>query len=532
MTATTADPPAHRTREGSSAHRRSTAQVFWWAFAALLALFSAWIVANPLTAAPDEPAHITKAGAVVRGQLVGQVYDDEHPGWGHVDVPAAVGFATQVPNCFAFQPETTAACIPDWPEDPAETIQAVTTASTYNPLYYAIVGLPSLAPGGPETVYLMRAVSAVLCALALAWAFAQAATVRRADWVTLAVLLAMTPMVVYMGSAINPASLEICAALALWVGLSALVRDPDPDRLRSRLAGFAVIASVFVNLRGLSPLFLAIIAAVVVLSAPWRSTWAVLRERAAWPWIALVGVASALALVWMRTAGTLESDGRVHHPDLDFWTAVQWSLGDTSVYVSNMIGQFGWVDTNLPVWVQMTVATTVGILVVLALAAGSRRERAAILLLALATIVVPVVIHATQAKYLGIVWQGRYFLPAAVGLPVVAGYVLARTAGTTGRRFSWRATLLLSTVWAGYQLIAFGVNVHRYTFGASSGWVTPPAGAWAPPLPVAVLSALVVLACVALVALCLRTANRAALDDDARGRDDEALPTPVSTPGS
>jgi len=494
--------------------RRSTRSTFWWSFLALFAVFAAWAVANPLTAAPDEPAHATKAGAVVRGELVGTVYDPEHPGWGHVSVPAIVAFTTQMPNCFAFKNDVTASCLPVLRTDPAATTQAVSTASTYNPLYYAVVGLPSLVPTGLETIYLMRLVSAALCAAALAWAFAQALTARRGDWLGLGTLLCLTPMVVYMSSAINPASLEMAAAAALWVSLSVLVRYPDPERLHSRIIAVAVIASVFVNLRGLSPLFLAIIILATALSSPLARTWDVVRQKITWPWFGLVAVASVASLLWTRTAGTLESDGIVHHPDLGFWTAVQWSLGDTSVYVSNQMGQFGWVDTNLPTWLLMVIAATIGALVVLGLALGTRRERAVIAVLAVLVIAIPVLIHASQAKYIGIVWQGRYFLPASLGLPILSAFVVARRfdAGQA-RRFAWRAVVLLGGAWFAYQTIAFGLNLHRYQNGAAHGWLIPPGNQWHAPLPTPLLYMLLLAGLVGIVTLCLRQTVRAPLPE-------------------
>ena len=450
----------------------------------------AWALANPLTAAPDEPAHATKAAAVVRGELVGAVYNPEHPGWGHVTVPAVVAFTTQMPNCFAFKPNVPASCLPHFPQDVTAPTQAVSTASAYNPTYYAFVGLPSLFPTGAITIYLMRIASALLCALALAWGMTQALTLRRGSWLGLGVVVALTPMVAFLSGSINPASLEIACAVALWVSLGAIIADPDSARLRSRIAGISIIASVFVNLRGLSPLFLAIIVGSSVLASPWFRTWAVIRDRRTWPWLGLVAAASAAALAWIRFAGSLDSDGIVHHPDLTFWVATQWSLGDTSVYLTNMLGQFGWVDTNLPVSLLVTIAIVIGWLVLMGLVLGTTRERTVMLLLAVATITIPVAIHAWQAKYLGIVWQGRYFLPAAVGLPILASFAIARATGPSWTFAARRTTALLGAMWVAYQAVAFAINLHRYQVGHDGSWRPDAVVAWSPPLPVWLLGGL------------------------------------------
>lgn len=494
-----------RSADGSSSTRR----VFWWAFAALCLVFGTWALANPLTAAPDEPSHMVKAAAVVRGELGGEVRDPTSPDRYFVDVPAVAGLTIDMPRCFAFKPDVTAACMQSIPEgDAGKTMSAATTAVTYNPTYYAIVGLPTLAPMATESDYLMRGVSAALCAALLAWSFAQAAGSRRPDWTSVAVLLSITPMVVFLSSAVSPASVEIAGAAALWSSLGALVHDPRPDRFRSRMAAVGIIGTVFVNLRGLSPLFLAIIVLAVVLTAPWSATWAVLRDRRSWPWIALVSVATVLALVWTGTAGSLSSDGTVRYPDFTFWFTVQWSLGDTSAYLSNMIGQFGWVDTNLPWWLLTGYGVTAGFLVVLAVAVGIWRERTALLLLGVITVAGPVLIQSSQALYIGPVWQGRYFLPAAVGLPILSGIVLSKHFAPIADRVGNRAVALFATVWVVAQVTAFIVNWHRYAYGTDVGWLHAPADAWSPPVPIEAPAAVFLVGLLGVVGLCLSFTSR------------------------
>ena len=65
-------------------------RAFWSSFALFFALFAVWTLANPLTAAPDEPSHATKAAAVVRGEWVGEPVADQPDGFGSVHVPKVV----------------------------------------------------------------------------------------------------------------------------------------------------------------------------------------------------------------------------------------------------------------------------------------------------------------------------------------------------------------------------------------------------------------------------------------------------------
>ncbi len=491
---------------------RSTTRDLVLASVAFFAVLAAWALANPLMAAPDEPAHATKASAVVRGQLLGEDLDPDVPGAESVRVPTLFEHVVHLPECFAFRSDVTARCVPDPPRDYTRPTTTSSTAVSYNPTYYVLVGVPSLVPTGLWTLYAMRLVSAALCAVALAWAVAQALSVRGGRWVALGTLLAVTPMVAFLGSTINPAALEIAVALALWVSLSVVIRDPDRTRLGRRMAAIAVLAAVFVNLRGLSPLFLAIIVLACVASAPWALSLRVLRTRSTWRWLGVVAVASVLALAWTRGAGSLETDGAVNHPTLDFRTAALWSLGDTSAYLENMIGEFGWVDTDLPLWLLMLVALTTGTCVLLGLALAGTRQRVVMLVLATLIVVLPVVIHASQALYLGIIWQGRYFLPAAVGMPVLAALAGAAPLARA-HRFRRRVVVVLGGAWVLSGVVAFGANLHRYAQGTDVGLLEAAPDPWSPPVPAVLLGAVLVAGLVALVGMCLPRAQDEAADE-------------------
>ena len=491
----------------------SPRRAFWLSYALFFVLFALWSIGNPLTAAPDEPAHATKAAGVVRGQLVGEPVEGEPDGFGWVRVPNVIWQSQAYPICYYFKPDITAACEPEEPADPHEIVDAVTTASNYNPLYYLPVGMPTLLPLGEDMLFAMRLITAAMCAAALAWAVRSLAELRTMSWPVLGLAAAVTPMVVFLSSTISPAGPEICAAVGLWAGLLVTVHQPDPDRLRTRMAGVAVLASVLVNLRGMSPLFLALIVGTVVLSAPWANTWTALRDRRSWPWLGLVGVASIAALVWTRTAGSLP-ESIVAHPSWTFIRAAKTSIHATPTYLKNMVGEFGWVDTQLPlvmVWAWLAVIAAIAIA---ALVRGSWRQRVALALLGFLTLALPVVIHAWQAKYIGIVWQGRYFLPAAVGVPLLAGFILRGrpdgAVGATAPRSAHRLLPWLLGALLGGQVVALAVNLHRYAVGADGPWFGTVEDVWAPPVSVPVL----LVACVAVVVWLFRLLRGVAVAQD------------------
>lgn len=488
-------------------------RVLWASFGVLWFLASVWAVANPLMASPDEPAHVVRAASLLRGQVLPPDGD-----WGSdVRVPSFYDRVNAYPTCYMFQPEETGVCEIAADRPPTQVVDSATMAGKYNPLYYAVVGLPTLLPPGDGVLYLMRIVSAGLCAFLVAMGLRAIAQTPAPGWAVLGVAGAVTPMVVFLSSTVNPAAVEIAAAFALWCQMLTLLRHPDPTRTAGRMAWVAVSATVLLNARGLSLLYGAVIVAVAVLAAPLARTREVLLDRRTWPSFAVVVAAGLAAAAWVLGAGSLGVGGE-EHPELTFLSAAKTTLLSTPEYVTNMVGQFGWMDTNLDPTVHMAFAAAAGVGVLLAAAVGSRRERWLLAGLAAAVVVLPVLIHASQARSLGIIWQGRYILPVAVGVPLFAGYVLASRLGVPDGRPELLAPLrrplvvLVAGLVGLVQLAAFGQNLHRYVNGTDGSWVALEPGAWLPPLPAVLVGFLAVVACAAYAALLVGIAEAVPAD--------------------
>lgn len=484
-------------------------RVFWSSWVAFFLLAAAWSIGNPLMASPDEPAHTVKAASVVRGQLV----PPDGEGGSAVRVPYFYNLVTAYPICYMFQPQDTGVCDPAATRPLGETVDAVTPAGRYNPLYYVGVGLPTFFPPGNAVLYAMRLVSAALCTFFLALGMRSLAQTPNARWAVPGAAAALGPMVVFLASTVNPAGIEIAAAFALWCQLLTLLRHPDPGRTVSRMGWIALSTVVLVNARGLSLLYCAVIVAIALLVSRWSTFLDVVRTRGTWPAFGVAVAGCVAAAGWVLGTNSLGSGGTLAHPDLTFVVAAKTTVLSTAAYVQNMIGQFGWMDTNLPTLVLLAFAGAAGAVVVLALAFGTWRERAALVLVTGLTFVLPVLIHASQAKYLGIIWQGRYILPVAIGIPLLAGYVLAERVGAlppANRTALARPGAAMATVVAGalgaVQLVAFAVNLHRYVNGTDGGWFSLAPDAWLPPLPLAAVVALAVLGAAAFAVALARAA--------------------------
>jgi len=166
---------------------------------------------------------------------------------------------------------------------------------------------------------------------------------------------------------------------------------------------------------------------------------------------------------------------------------VQDSFGATSNWFREMIGTFGWLDTDTPIVTWLVWITVLGLVFFVALAWAKRRHVAVILAVLAAAVVVPIVMQSTLYRHVGTVWQGRYALPLAVGIPLVAAVALAATergCELATRRFLWVVGLMLGVG----HLLAFAQNLRRYTTGATRNvwyWLH---ARWEPPVPALLLT--------------------------------------------
>ena len=131
-------PTANPASTGADTSVRRT---FWWAFLGFLLLGVGWSLAMPYDGPADEMQHVTRAYSLVSGEVV-------VGGDALVTVPgslAPAGLTGEQP-CMRWHLETTAACAtsPDaHTADSSTLVRTPSGAANYNPLYYALVGLPS-----------------------------------------------------------------------------------------------------------------------------------------------------------------------------------------------------------------------------------------------------------------------------------------------------------------------------------------------------------------------------------------------------
>ncbi len=488
-------PPTHR-----AALRRKVPR--WFAAGLVLAaLHAMWSVTIPLMASPDEPSHVVRAAAVARGQWSGELgpppVDGSRPGTGTVvQLPSDYAELITLPNCIAFQPDEPASCQPVVHPPTGSLVPVETFAGQYPPLYYALVGWPSLLWHAEASTYAMRLLSGVLASAFLLWGVAG---LRRSTLPAPAVwgcLVAVTPMTLFLGATVNPQALEIASAFAFWSACIALVAAPGRPAT-STLVQAAVAGAVLVNARASGPVWALAAITIALVLAPHgrlRELWAARGVR----WVLGVGLTSGLvATAWVATHGGVVSGHGLFPQYASPFAAARAILGFSHGYLLQMIGNFGWLDApSPPVTTELWFVAT-GALLLLGLAAPVRRRaRVALALAALIVVAAPFALQIPTAGDTGIIWQGRYALPVAVGVPLVAAAVLTEAALPVRDLVARAGRWVLAAVGVAH-VAAFWWAMRRYADGLD-GEVVTTTPQWSSPLgylpAVALYAALVVVA--------------------------------------
>jgi hypothetical protein len=440
-----------------------------------------WALASPLFSSPDEPAHVVRAVAASRGQILpGERTEREYSTY--VEVPEVFALSGQVPMCFAFQGDIGADCGPAF-EGGTKTTKVETNAGLYPPAYYAVVGLPSVVFPSAKGVYLMRALNAALCGAFLASAIASARHTRSPRLVIGGIAIAATPMLFFLGGSVNPSGVEIAASICLWTSLYAALERSDTKPSGRLLLRIAVAGSALALSRPGSPMWVALIAVVLVAWFGLRRVFEVGRDRRTWPVVAAVGLASLSTLLWVSHYGTLTTTngGLAGSDSLAANTRI--ALGTTGGQIDQMIGVFGWLDTGPATLTIYLWLFALGTLVLLGLAAASWYQRLVLLGVTAAVVLLPVILQVPRAETQGFPWQGRYTLPLAVGLPILATLLIDKERGLPDRFLRQLVGAVLA-MWVVGQLYAYIWATRRYTAGVHGplNWLT--ADGFHPPVPV------------------------------------------------
>lgn len=395
----------------------------------LLALMISWTLVVPPFRGSDEFDHAYRAAAVARGAWIPDPSDATRGTGAWLDVPRDLVEAAR-PECQRLPYTDDDDCVGTPAGDPRDdTVRVASGAGRYHPLFYAVIGTAALPFDGVAALYAMRAATALICWLLFLACVAVTRRWAATSWGYVGLALACPPVLVYSGSIVAPNGVEMMAALLLWSSLIACLAGPAPPS-RRLLATVAVTGAVLVTLRSLGPLWclLALISVLVVCPPAPDRLRHLLRRPAAWVAATAVAVATAASVVWIIAMGSLRlDDGGRPTASLSIGARTGKVVGELPLSLLQSIAAFPFRDQSAHpaiylCWLMLAVG-----LGVLALRSGNRRIRVGLPAMGLVAIVVPVLIQVATYNEFGSVWQGRYALPYAIGLAVVAAMAIDRT---------------------------------------------------------------------------------------------------------
>jgi len=492
--------------------------IFIPAFLLLSVISVLWALASPIFSSPDENAHATKAIGQYRGELIG--YEREGVRHPVIDLPPSYAYDPGI-VCFVRQPDVPADCGVELGD--AGTDWFSSWVSSYNPVYYYLVGWPSTFLDGSAGVYGMRIASALLGSAVLALAFSAAMASSRARWMPIGLAFLASPMVVYLIAAINPQGLEIAAGAALWVGLARLLesfREPESVLVpRWHLWSIVVVAATFlVVARALGPLWLLLITVAVVMIAGWQPVRQLLSTRASYPWVAVIAAAGIFSVAWTLWGGSLSGQAEPGDAQLvggSFLEAAWTMIRNTPSYLQQSIGVFGWLDTPLPAMVYSVYVGALTVICSLALTSTGRSGLIRVVGTAALALAVPPLVQGYSAAQTGIIWQGRYGMIFYLGILLVAAWMLSDRGDARVRFLAVRMTVIAASLLAVFEVTAFLFVLRRYVIGVDepvTDMLRDPQ--WQPPLGWVTLAVLLIAATTAFAVWVVRIAAAAAARED------------------
>jgi hypothetical protein len=437
-----------------------------------LLLMLAWGISNPPGAAPDEADHLVKAlgvgqleaGAKFTGTPSTNVLSERNASISRVFViPARLapdGF-----SCTAFRPDTSAACQPTAAPSGRGRVERVTAMGSYPPFLYLPVGLVANLGNTPTQAFLLgRLVFAAMSALLLFMgAFALVTWLGR--WSLLGAFLALTPMAVFSSSVVSTSGVEICGAFAVASIVVVVTRRPEAlfsPRLQVLLA---VSGAALVLSRQLGVVTLGVLLLVLAGRAGRARLWQLLRTHTPAFVVSCAALGAACAaLLWWE----LSYDHPSHTGPFFSTQAVRSFDSAWLALIRSGVGNFGWLDTQLPQFALATWVTGVVVLCGSAVLMARTADLWTVLGLTMACFVTAIVVYSVVFYPVHAGLQGRHMLPMFMVLPLLSAVVVVeRLRDSNLADVLPRLYAITGGVVGVVQLIAFYDNARRYAVGMS-----------------------------------------------------------------
>lgn len=440
-------------------HPLSARNVFWSFLVGVLLVQAAWILTVPAFRGIDEFDHVFKGAAVARGQWTDHGGAQDGRG-GYVYIPEDIVRAA-APVCEWYEYTGPDNCRPS-ATLPDGRVQIASSATTYNPTYYLLLGATGLPFDGGGVDYAMRIVGAVMSALMIAWAAALIGRWSRTQFPLLIFAIGLTPVFLYSTAIASPNGLTYSGAALLWSALIAAPRSESSGRSSAAAAAVGAVTLVTTHTTGaMWLLFITILAAMLV---PLRTSIATVRKnRGAWLASAgFVALATVFAGLW-----TIGAKANALGPELAKIESLEFNdmASFEVLWIFQAIATFPTLNEPAPgvvyaIWLALLIPVLIA-----ALRGASGRPRWAVLGVLALVVLVPAALTAYSYPRLGLAWQGRYTLPLWIGFIILAGVVLDKP--QVRRRFNLVPIcfVLMATATA---VSAVNVGTHEVSYGPTS----------------------------------------------------------------
>ena len=406
-------------------------------------------------ASPDETSHLVRAQGFASADF-SSPYDTD-------------GIPIAEVECYRFLADVTADCMSlEWGS--AGTAVDATTVDGYPPALHAVASIPYFVFDGLFAAYAARAWVALVNTALLSWAVVL--MLDRGRWSVAGIAFAITPMVLFTMSTVNPSGL---AATGSSLFVAAATTKTGRGLSLSYFAPVVVGAGFVAGSRRDGVVWILLIAAVLALASGCNWSRSRVRINALWTRrrttvVVASGVAVAIAIMSLR--GVVGFITRQNPGSGSIWNATR----ETPLYLQQIFGVFGWLDATMGQEAFLLAVIIIGMVLMLGVQVTTPRGRLAILIGITAIIATPIVFGAVRYPY----FQGRYLFPIWVATVMLAGVAIesGRQRGMlTGLRLSpLIAMSLIVHVWS------FLNNLKRYATGRSGTWRIFSDSAWNPPM--------------------------------------------------
>lgn len=471
--------------------------------AALLAIVAivglAWALVVPPWQSPDEVAHFAYAESLAESFTLPGI-----PGRPEVSSDQDLADVAVGASRGSFYPQSSP---PDWSRSdyaaylarehganpPSKSNgEGPNSASSNPPLYYLFADVGYLIDHAGTAfgrLYAIRISGVLLLILTTVGAWLLAGETlgrRRLPQLACAAVAGLLPMSTFISTAVNPDALLIALwTVALWLGARVINRRAQPTDV---LALCAVTAAAILTKATSYALVAPILLALLI---GWAHRPPSERKRALKP-IAVAGVVLAVPVLgWLALAHSLGRTGinsigasspahpvnirqflsyvwQFYLPRLPFLTPFRTTqqLPVYDIWLRQGIGDFGWLDVELPKWIYPTAALAAAVVAISAVALLTRllRRRHLELLgfFALTLLALLVLLHVSDYLLIidggGEFLQGRYLLPVVGLLGLAVGLII----GAIPLRARPLACGVAMTLLLGLQVISLSSVVHAY----------------------------------------------------------------------